>query len=87
MFMKFSMLLASVGLLKLMLNLVHTGSVQGRELYQDDFLRDMFNNGLHSDTLELISFKFCMMMDTNDIHSDTSLNDLDLHCVTGFSEG
>ena len=61
---KFSMLPQSVGLLKLMLNTFHVISIQGRELYLHDCVKYIFNIGLCSDSFEPISFTLSMMIDT-----------------------
>ena len=53
-----------VGLLKLMLNLFRTISVQWRELYVCNFIKYTFNIGLHQDTCEPICFKLGMMLGT-----------------------
>ena len=49
------MLLYFVGLLKLMLNLLCTFNIGGKELCLHDFIKYTFNTGLRRDTCEPIS--------------------------------
>ena len=55
-----------VGLLKLMLNIFHTISIEGRELA--DFLRYTYNIGLCPKTPELTYVKVC-----NDVRHDKTI--------------
>ena len=64
--LKFSMLLHPVGLLKLMLNLLCTSNIQGIKLCWRDFIKSMFNVVLCQDTGYQICFKLGMMQNTTE---------------------
>ena len=69
MLMKFSMLPRLVCLLKLELNLLHMIKIQGRELYLQDFVMDVFDTGWHPDAFDSISFKIGVLIDTSIVYS------------------
>ena len=60
--MKFSMLLQPVGLLKLMLNLFCTSSIEGREFCGRGVMKCTFIMVMCEDTCELICFKLRVML-------------------------
>ena len=67
--MKVSMLLQTVGLFKLLLNLLHTLNMQERELYVCDSVKIAFNICLCSNTYKLIFIKLGMMLDMTNVFS------------------
>ena len=73
--MKFSMLPQPIGLLEFMPILCCVIRTQRRELCLHDFLRYIFNIGLHWGTCEQICFKLGMMLGVTKLYS-MSLIDL-----------
>ena len=66
---QFSLLPQPVLVSKLILNMIHVISIQGREVYLCDFIRYTFNIGLCMDAYELICFKLVIMLDKTKVYS------------------
>ena len=60
--LKFSMLKQWLGLLKFMQIMFHAINIQGRALYQTDFMTNTFNIGLCLDIFEPVSFKLGLVI-------------------------
>ena len=78
--LKFGMLSWPASLFEIMLSSFGMINIHGREFHLGDFMKNSFNIGLCSDTYELISFKFGVMVDMTKMYSfHISLSNLDLH--------
>ena len=67
--MKFGVLLQPVDLLKLMLNIICTSNIQGRELCWCDLMKCTISIIMCQDTCELICFKLGMILNTTKLNS------------------
>ena len=60
--MEVGILLRLDGVMNLILILSHLFSIQRREFYKSDFVKEKFNIGLYSDIYWPVSFKIGMML-------------------------
>ena len=67
--MEFSLFPQPVGLLKFMLRIFHTISIQWREHFLGDCIEYTFSTGLCRDSCEVICFRCGMIVDTTELYS------------------